>query len=199
LAARIDDVEFLYGVDLKVAWNTTYIDYVTHTPKIPVEVHPDGLLYEPILVVKDEANTSEGWYWLAVTNLMPAPPFNGSGIAFEITFRVRVQPIEPDPVVHFQVKFDIHNLADLWAGGGPPHSIENCNVTIYPYPEWNPADINGDLEVDIFDVILGIDAYGATPSDPNWNSRCDLVEPYGEIDIFDMVLICSSYGEEYAP
>jgi len=64
---------------------------------------------------------------------------------------------------------------------------------------WNPADINFDLIVDIFDVITGCDAYSSTYSDLNWNSLCDIVEPFGLVNIFDIVMICQSYGEEYTP
>jgi len=64
---------------------------------------------------------------------------------------------------------------------------------------WNPADVNHDLKVDIFDVVLACVAYSSTPSDSNWNCHCDVAEPYGVIDIFDVVLICASYGEEYSP
>lgn len=53
---------------------------------------------------------------------------------------------------------------------------------------WNLADINQDLKVDIFDVVLYINAYGSTPLDPNWDPRCDLVEPYDEIDILPVHL-----------
>lgn len=199
LSARIENVEYLYGFVFKITWNTNYLDYVDNLPKLPIGVYPDGVLYDPILMVKDQVEISEGWYWLAATSLSPAPPFNGSGVAFEIAFRVKHQPIAPALIVQFQVEFASHDLADLWACCGPPHYVENCTVTIHPYPEWNLADINGDLRVDISDVTLGIDAYGATQLDPNWDPRCDLIEPCGKIDIFDIVMICSSYGEEYAP
>jgi len=63
--------------------------------------------------------------------------------------------------------------------------------------DWNPADINHDLKVDIYDVVLACNAYSSTPSDPNWNGHCDIADPYGVIDIFDIVMIRSSYGEEY--
>ena len=64
---------------------------------------------------------------------------------------------------------------------------------------WNPADVNHDLKIDIYDVVLACSAYTSTPSDPNWNCHCDIAEPYGVIDIYDIVMICSSYGKEYLP
>jgi len=62
---------------------------------------------------------------------------------------------------------------------------------------WNLADFDFNYEVDIYDVVIGANAYGATPLDPNWNPDCDLAESYGLIDIFDIVTIAMSYGEEY--
>ncbi|MCW3984911.1 MAG: right-handed parallel beta-helix repeat-containing protein [Candidatus Bathyarchaeota archaeon] len=64
---------------------------------------------------------------------------------------------------------------------------------------WNPADINHDLKVDIYDVVLACSAYASTPSDPHWNPHCDIAEPYEIIDIYDIVMIAGSYGEEYNP
>jgi len=61
------------------------------------------------------------------------------------------------------------------------------------------GDVDHDWDVDIFDVIQCAEAYGSTPSSPNWNPNCDIAEPYGSIDIFDIVTIAASYGEDYAP
>jgi len=198
IKARVDNVEDLTGFGLHIIWNTSYLEYVDHIVKVPVETYPDGLLHGDILWVQNEVNASEGWYWVAIATL-DGPSFYGSGIAFEITFRVNSQPVHPEPEVNISVEFILpHDLADSnsWA---IPHFLENCSVTIYPYPNWNIADINWDLKVDILDVVLCANAYQATPSDPHWNPRCDIVNPYGIIDIFDIVMICASYGEEYTP
>ena len=83
--------------------------------------------------------------------------------------------------------------------GDTPYVIDGDNQDNYPLmnPYWNPADINHDLKVDIYDVVLVCNAYGSTPLDPNWNPHCDITESYGIIDIYDIVLMCNSYGEEY--
>jgi len=85
--------------------------------------------------------------------------------------------------------------------GDTPYVVDENNQDNYPLMNlyWNPADINNDLKVDIFDVVLVCRAYSSTPSDPNWNCHCDIAEPYGVIDIFDIVKIVESYGEEYNP
>lgn len=57
------------------------------------------------------------------------------------------------------------------------------------------GDINGDGQVDIFDVILAADAYGTVPGDPLWNPDADVAPSYGKIDIFDIVTVGSAYGQ----
>jgi len=85
--------------------------------------------------------------------------------------------------------------------GDTPYVIDENNTDMYPlinpYTLWNIADINYDFKVDIFDVVLAALAYGATPSDPNWDARADIANPYDLINIFDIVMIVGSYGEEY--
>ena len=193
LTAKIDNFYDLGAIDLMLEWNTTFLDYVDHITKTPVEVYPDGVLHEPIIIFNDDVNASRGTYYVAVSSLYPAPSFYGGGIVFEITFRVKYQPLEPET---FPIAFIQHGFI-TYGSGTPAYSVENCSVTIYPW--WNNADVNDDLKVDIYDLVLGANAYQATPSDPHWNPRCDIAEPYGIIDIFDIVMICSSYGEEYVP
>ena len=195
IKARIDDVEDLIGFGLQIEWNTTYLDYVDHIVKVPVETYSDGLLHEPILWVLDEVNASEGLYYVAVRTL-GGPSFYGSGIAFEITFRVKYQPVNPEPSVNFLVEFGL--IDDLASSDTPiAHFTENCSITIHPH--WNPADVNDDLKVDIFDVVTCGRGYSFGIGDPWYCSRCDISEAYGKIDIFDIVMICASYGEEYTP
>jgi len=57
------------------------------------------------------------------------------------------------------------------------------------------GDINGDGQVDIFDIVLAADAYGTVPGDPLWNPDADVAPIYGKIDIFDIVTVGSKYGQ----
>jgi thermitase len=92
--------------------------------------------------------------------------------------------------------------------GDTPYIVYGNNTDRYPLMEpilswwscylWNPADVDHDLDVDIFDVVQAARAYGSTSSDPNWNPCCDIAEPYGKIDIFDLVMIAGSYGKDYS-
>jgi parallel beta-helix repeat protein len=101
------------------------------------------------------------------------------------------------------------NLTDIYSGpyqnesgsdgiGDSLYTVwDQANIDYYPLvnPYWNPADINHDLKVDIFDVVLCANAYGSTPADIHWNPLCDLAEPFNKVDIFDIVTICINYGE----
>jgi hypothetical protein len=58
------------------------------------------------------------------------------------------------------------------------------------------GDIDGDRDIDIYDVIVVCGVYGLESGDKNWDIRADLY-PDGIIDIYDVVEICSRYGEEY--
>jgi parallel beta-helix repeat protein len=99
--------------------------------------------------------------------------------------------------------WDTYDSSDLDGDGigDTPYTINGNNSDYYPLmnPYWTLGDVNHDLEVDIFDVVLACVAYSSTPIDPNWNCHCDIAEPFGAIDIFDIVMITSGYGEEYAP
>jgi hypothetical protein len=87
---------------------------------------------------------------------------------------------------------------DLY-GGLHPTCWTGCHakVTLVD-PNWNPADVNSDFKVDIYDVVLLCLAYNCTPSDSHWNPHCDIAEPYDIININDVVLMCASYGEEWS-
>ena len=82
------NVTDLYGVDILFSWDPTILEYVSHTAKIPMEDYPDGILHEPGFIIKDDVDVTEGTYWLAYASMSPAEPFNGTGIAFNMTFRI---------------------------------------------------------------------------------------------------------------
>jgi len=195
LEARIDDVINLAQFCFEIVWNTTYFDYVNHVLKAPVEVYADGVLHEPIYIIVDSVNSTSGFYGCSIYTLGGAL-FAGSGVAFEITFKVKHQLIDPEPDESFAIIFILHNLVDEYAG--IPHSVEHCNVMIHAYPNWSIADVNGDLKVDIFDILLASEAYGSTPEESNWDPLVDVAPLWNRIDIFDLVTIASYYGEEYS-
>ncbi|MCK4434199.1 hypothetical protein KAU92_01820, partial [Candidatus Bathyarchaeota archaeon] len=63
------------------------------------------------------------------------------------------------------------------------------------------GDVNGDGEVNIFDVVLAASQYHLDPEDPGYDSaiveNADIAPPYnGIIDIYDLVTIAYHYGEK---
>ena len=61
---------------------------------------------------------------------------------------------------------------------------------------WNPADIDDDLDVDLFDAIPLLAIYGSELGDKNYNCNCDIAEPYGKIDLYDAILVVANYGKK---
>jgi len=298
IAVKIVDVINLYGFDIQFKWDTKYLEYVSHSVRVPKDDYPDGILWKPIMPIKDDVNTTAGTYWIAKASMWPAPSFNGSGTAFTMTFRVKYHPVQPEPDANITLELYSTELA---ARGGDPiphyrqngkvilralaasHDIavtsvhpiktivgqgytmninvtvanqgdytETFNITLYAkttaiqtrqatlankasitltftwdtngfakgnYTIWAyawpvpgetdtadntfidgwvivamPGDINADSMVDIFDCVKVALAFGAKPSDPNWDPNADINND-NIIDIFDLVVIALHFGE----
>lgn len=58
------------------------------------------------------------------------------------------------------------------------------------------GDVDGDLDVDIFDIVRIARAYGSEYPDTNYNRCCDL-DLDGDIDIFDIVAAATHYGDSW--
>ena len=58
------------------------------------------------------------------------------------------------------------------------------------------GDVDGDFDVDIYDVVKITGIYGSKRGDPQFNSNSDLDDD-GEIKIYDVVMCTSHYGQKY--
>jgi hypothetical protein len=88
-----------------------------------------------------------------------------------------------------------------------PHNIETViqrwlpvffyitNRTINETPKL-VGDVDGDLDVDIFDVVLITSCYGKKRGDPAYNPNSD-INGDGIVTIFDVVLCTSHYGQKH--
>jgi hypothetical protein len=56
-----------------------------------------------------------------------------------------------------------------------------------------PGDVEGDGDVDIFDIVKIAGAYGSKLGQPKYDANCD-VDKDGDVDIFDVVLAANNYG-----
>ncbi|MEM3699754.1 MAG: PKD domain-containing protein [Candidatus Bathyarchaeia archaeon] len=84
----------LYGLDIEFSWDPNILEYVSHTPTIPIETYPGGVLHAPLLEpwINNTVYASDGFYRITVSSLSPAPVFNnpyGSNTVFNMTFRVK--------------------------------------------------------------------------------------------------------------
>lgn len=93
-------------------------------------------------------------------------------------------------LIHYDV-FDIS--ARIWLIEGEAYSGDNVfsdgNVLISM-----AGDINGDHVVDIFDIVPVASAFGAVPTDSEWNAAAD-INGDNVVDIFDMVIIAIHFGD----
>jgi len=59
-----------------------------------------------------------------------------------------------------------------------------------------PGDINGNCDVDIFDIVTITGVYGFEEGDPQYIANCD-IDKDRDIDIFDVIIACGNYGESW--
>jgi len=80
-----------------------------------------------------------------------------------------------------------------------PGEIDTTDNTMI-YPRYTfltiPGDIDGDKDVDIFDIVRMASAYGTSWPDPRYDPNCDL-DNDGDIDIFDIVFATGNYGKSW--
>jgi len=59
-----------------------------------------------------------------------------------------------------------------------------------------PGDVDGDRDVDIYDIVRMSGLYGVSKPDPQYDPNCD-IDGDGDIDIFDIVAAAGNYGENW--
>ena len=62
---------------------------------------------------------------------------------------------------------------------------------------FHAGDFDGDLDVDILDLLAFSEVYGLTSSDPNYDARMDM-DNNGVIDVLDLLLFSEVYGKTYS-
>lgn len=148
VAVVIEDVVDLAGLDSKISWNPAYLEYVNHTLTVPFEdyttpIPPSpygGIIHAPILLLKDEVNTTAGTFWVAFTNL-GGPSFNGSGSVVIITFKVLQQPNAGENNLSLPLHFTSVDLATS-IGESIPCEIRDGFVIVEPRSEHDIAVTN---------------------------------------------------------
>ncbi len=133
VAVKIENVTNLYGFDIKFSWNTTFLDYVSRSVHVPRNTYLDGVLWNPVIQLADNVNTTAGTYWIAYSSISPAPTFNGTGTVFTMTFMVKYHPVQPEPDANITLKL---NSTDLAGQGGThiTHTSEDGTVILHALP-----------------------------------------------------------------
>lgn len=86
---------------------------------------------------------------------------------------------------------------EVWAEASVILNEANTTNNIYADGEVKMrmlGDINDDDRVDIYDVVLAVQAYGSKLGDPEWNPYVDLAPRWGIIEIYDIVTLVYHYG-----
>jgi hypothetical protein len=86
----------LIGLDVQLGWDETVLKFASNSTRIPVDEYSDGVLYSPILKLRDNVTETsfpspqpeETRYWLVYVTLDVNKPFNGNGTVCELTFEV---------------------------------------------------------------------------------------------------------------
>ena len=213
ITVEVHDANNLYLLDVQFGWDTDWIEYVSHTKMIPIEQHPGGILHQPTIPVMDDVDENASMpgsapgtmYWLDEVSMLPAEPFSGNGICFQMTFRIKKQPTAGEASVTTQLRVTSYTLADAIGGGSTqgimmpiPPPPPYAEVVIHALLPTGPGDVNRDSKVDLLDIALAASLYGCTDGEPQWLPEADLAPLYGIIDISDLVTICMHYGKHYS-
>ncbi len=166
VSVNITDVELLYGLDIQFSWEPAILEYVDHTATIPVEDYPEGVLHEPGFFIKDvvdEAGNIPGAvspevrYWVSYACISPAPPFNGNGTLFNMTFHVKGRG---------ECALDIISSALTNKLGHPiPHDVQDGYFRNVPSERLPIADFAWSPVHPVANETVAFDASGSTPSE----------------------------------
>lgn len=291
VSVRITDPVDLWGLNFNMSWDTSLLEYVSHSLYIPVNTYAWGVLYSPATITKNEVDPIVGTYWVAASSSGAASTFNRDGTVFNMTFRalgvgtcylnipsselknkvgeqmthlVWRGTVETSPGFHDVAVTAISPMGTLIAQGyktkinvtvaneGTFTESFNCtiyangtaiaNVTVislaglteaeytvtwittgWTYGNYTlsanattvggeteisdnslteswiivtlPGDVEGDGDVDIFDIVKIAGSYGSKEGQPKYDPNCD-VDKDKDVDIFDVVIAAGNYGEK---
>jgi hypothetical protein len=107
---------------------------------------------------------------------------------------------------------EIQTLTFTWNTTGFAYGNYSISATATPVPletdlsdntmvyGWSfltlAGDVDGDHDVDIFDIVRMSGIYGVKKPDPRYDPNCDMDDD-GDIDIFDIVAAAGNYGKSW--
>jgi parallel beta-helix repeat protein len=146
VAVVIEEVSNVTGFDVQFSWDNTILNYVDHTPTVPIEDYPDpqppspygGILHSPTLTLKDDVDTFAGTYWATFATL-GGPQFHGNGTAFTMSFQVI-----------YHEAYDVETILDITSAAiagdpvPPPCQLHDGIVRIDGWSQEERIFINSD-------------------------------------------------------
>jgi hypothetical protein len=132
------------------------------------------------------------------------------------TLRVSVRAVSTDTYVSLAVFTDINLtsgdstiLSTTWNTTSVPIGNYTIHVVVLSMPDRDmdknfllsdivkvtiPGDVDGNFDVNIYDIVRVCSVYGSRRGEPEYASNCDLNDD-GKMDIYDVVLACVNYGQ----
>ena len=121
ITIRINDVEDLYGADVRLAFDASVIEVIDEMPGGTVNLEPGTMPY-PDFPFKNQADNTIGDIWYVVTQTQPRPPASGSGTLA----RIHIRGLNDGATT---LHFTHHDLA---SSGGQliPSSVNSCFIEV---------------------------------------------------------------------
>ena len=116
----------LAGLDIRLSWDPTILNYTSHTKTIPSDTFPWGILYAPTVPFIDEVDEGIGTYQITEFTF-GGPPFNSpadNSTVFNMTFKAIALGI-------CNLTITTSSLADASASTVQHHVIDS-EVTVIP-------------------------------------------------------------------
>jgi hypothetical protein len=171
---EVSNASDVYGWGFKLRWNATVLDAVNVT-------EGDFLSRAGNTYFFAMMNNTAGYLQVGCTLLGNVSSVDGQGSLAVVHFcpvtpGVSALDLYETKLVNPQIQLTPHDTCD--------------GIVHVP----SPGDLNTDGVVDIFDAVTVALAFGATPSDLNWNPEADIT---GDdlVDIFDLVVVALHFGE----
>jgi hypothetical protein len=188
VSVTISSVLDLYGYEFRLNFNKTLINATK------LFEGPFLKTAGPTQVFQQKINDTAGFVWMAETLQGSIPGAIGSGVLAKIQFKTLLSTANRTEVLTtnglFNCSLGLYDtiLIDSSITVITPSSIANGTYQYMPIL----GDINGDGIVNITDVGLMVQAWGAIPGNSNWNELCDLNND-GVINVQDAGLLARNW------
>ncbi len=181
VSVKIGDATNIYGYEFKLSFNATLLQATAIY---------NGTFFgaSPQYYLKQTYDNDLGIIWVALTLTGPQQGKNGSGLLATITFNATSGVTYPNTIGCTLDLYDV-KLADSEANSITQFNVLDGQYTFIPLR----GDLNGDGKVDIIDIVVVALAFGATPSDPNWNPIADVNQDLA-VNILDAVIVAVQIG-----